>query len=128
MALPPTPPLRAIRGVPALWIRCWLAVDAERPTQFRRSSRSSRPSIVHVACQAPEAAQHDCPRHTNALVGKIELSDGVLAQGDERNAAEVGQRCVLEDDLGQFLGAISSDLVVPDTAQDKSRTSNVRGC
>eukprot|EP01046_Picozoa_sp_COSAG06_P043023 COSAG06_NODE_5572_length_3394_cov_224.363584_3_plen_102_part_00 len=49
--------LRAIRGVPTLWIRCWLAVDAERPTQFQRSSR---PSIVHGACQASEAAQHDC--------------------------------------------------------------------
>ena len=58
----------------------------------------------------------------------MELSDGVLAQGDERNATEVGKHCVIEDDLGQFLGAISSDMVEPNTAQDKSQTSNVRGC
>ena len=78
-------------------------------------------------CGRQEAAQHNCTRHTNALVIQIELSDGVLAQGDERNAAEIGQHCVLEDDIGQFIGAISSDLVEPDTAQDQSQKSNVRG-
>ena len=33
---------------------------------------------------------------------------------------------MLEDDLGQFIGAISSDLVEPDTAQDQSQKSTVR--
>ena len=41
-------------------------------------------------CRWEKAAQYDRPGHTDALARQIELSDGVLAQRDERNAAEIG--------------------------------------
>ena len=78
-------------------------------------------------CGRQKTAQYNRTGNTDALALQIKFSEGVLAQRDERNAAEVGQNCVLEDDLGQLLSAVSNDVVEPDTAQDKSRTSNVRG-
>ena len=68
-----------------------------------------------------EATQYDRPGQADALVAQIELGDGVLAQRDERNAAEIGQRGVLKDDLGQILGAIASDAIGTDTIQNGSR-------
>ena len=79
-------------------------------------------------CGRQKAAQYNRPGHTTALAGQIELSDGVLAQRNNWNAAEVGQGCVLEDHLGQLFSAISRDVAEPDTAQNGSQQTNVRGC
>ena len=63
-----------------------------------------------------QAAQHNRSRHTNTLVLQIELGQAILAQRGERDAAEVGQRGVLEHHLGQTRGAIASDVVEADAA------------
>ena len=78
-------------------------------------------------CRWEKAAQYDRPGHTDALARQIKLSEGVLAQQDEWNAAEIGQDFVLEDDIGQLLGAISGDFVEPDTAQDESQMGTSGG-
>ena len=72
-------------------------------------------------CRRHKAAQYNGPWHPDALVGQIELSDGVLAQQNHWNAAEIGQRRVLEDNLGHTLGAIAGDVVAPDTVQNGSQ-------
>ena len=72
-------------------------------------------------CRRHKAAQYNGPWHPDALVGQIELSDGVLAQQNHWNAAEIGQRRVLEDNLGQTLGAIASDAIGPDTVRNGSQ-------
>ena len=64
-----------------------------------------------------EAAEYDCSWHADALVGQIELSEGVLAQGDERNAAKVGQCGVLENHLGQTVGSIARNVVEADAVR-----------
>ena len=74
-----------------------------------------------------KAAQYDRPGHADALFAQIELSDGVLAQQDERDAAEIGQCDVLEDNIGQTLGAIAGDAVETDTIQNGSRKGRVSG-
>ena len=67
-------------------------------------------------CRGQQLAQHDHIRHADALTGQVELSDAIFAQRDERDAAEVGQRGVLEHYLGQLLGSVARDVVEPDTA------------
>ena len=81
-----------------------------------------------------KAAQYDRPGHADALSAQsvalsaqIELSDGVLAQQDERDAAEIGQCDVLEDNIGQTLGAIAGNAVETDTIQNGSRKGRVSG-
>ena len=74
-----------------------------------------------------KAAQYDRPGHADALFAQIELSDGVLAQQDERDAAEIGQCDVLEDNIGQTLGAIAGDVVGTDTIQNRSRVQTSEG-
>ena len=64
-----------------------------------------------------QAAQNDCSRHSDALVVQIELCEGVLTKGNERNAAEVGQCGVLEHHLSQTLGAIAYDAIEANTAR-----------
>ena len=63
-----------------------------------------------------QAAEHDCSRHTNAKKAQIQLCKAVLAQGDERNAAKIGQCGVLEHHLSQTLGAIAYDAIEANTA------------
>ena len=57
-----------------------------------------------------QLAQHDRSRHTNAPLLQEELRDAVLAQGDERNPAEVGHAGVLEHHRGQILRSIAGDV------------------
>ena len=64
-----------------------------------------------------ETAEYDCPRHPDALGVQIELCEGVLAKGNERNAAEVRQCGVLEHHLSQTLGAIAYDVIEANTAR-----------
>ena len=73
-----------------------------------------------------EAAQNYRPGHADALVEQIKLGDRVLAQRNNWNAAKISQRCVLEDDLGQTLGAITGDVVEPDTVQKGSQMQTSR--
>ena len=60
-----------------------------------------------------QLAQHDRSRHTNALPLQVELRDAVLAQGDERDPAEVGHS-VLEHHRGQILCSVARDVVGAD--------------
>ena len=48
--------------------------------------------------------------------GASPLARRVVAGRGERNGAEVGQRGVLEHDLGELLGPVSSDVVEADAA------------
>ena len=64
-----------------------------------------------------KTAEHNCSRHSDALVCQIELCEGVLAKGNERNAAEVRQCGVLEHHLSQTLGAIAYDAIEANTAR-----------
>ena len=66
-----------------------------------------------------EAAEYDCSWHPDALVPQVELSEGVLAQGDERNAAKVGQCGVLENHLGQTVGSIARNVVEADAVRHR---------
>ena len=68
-----------------------------------------------------ELAQHDGPRHTDAFVGKIELLNAVLAQGGERDVAEDGESGMLQHNIGQSLGSITSDVVEADIAETRKR-------
>ena len=81
-----------------------------------------------------EAAEYDCSWHADALVGQIELSEGVLAQGDERNAAKVGQRGVLKNHLGQTVGSVARNVVETNAVRhgqgmqvSKAANSNEKG-
>ena len=68
-----------------------------------------------------EAAEYDCTRHTNTLVLQIEVRNAVLTKRDERNAAEVSQRRVLQHHLGQLLRSITRDAVEADAVQHGQR-------
>ena len=57
-----------------------------------------------------QLAQHDRSRLTNALAPQVELRDAVLAQGEERDPAEVGHTGVLEHRRGQILCGIARDV------------------
>ena len=78
-------------------------------------------------CRREKSAQYDRPRHADALVLQIELGDGVLAQRNDWNAAEINQRRVLQDNLGHTLGAIAGDTVVPNAARNVSQTGASAG-
>ena len=66
-----------------------------------------------------EAAEYDCTRHADALAAQIEVSDAVLTQRDEWDAAEVSQRCVLEHHLGQLLRSFARNVVVADAVRHR---------
>ena len=70
-----------------------------------------------------EAAEYDCTRYADALAVQIEVSDAVLTQRDEWDAAEVIQRCVLEHHLGQLLRSIARDVVGADTVRHRYEDS-----
>ena len=70
-----------------------------------------------------EAAEYDCTRYADALVVQIEVSDAVLTQRDEWDAAEINQRCVLEHHLGQLLRSIARDRVGADTVRHRHEDS-----
>ena len=72
---------------------------------------------VQICRRRQETAEYDCSRHSDALVGQIELCEGVLAKGNERNAAEVRQCGVLEHHRSQTLGAIAYDVIEANTAR-----------
>ena len=63
-----------------------------------------------------QLAQHDRSRRADALVLQVELRDAVLAQGDERDPAEVGHAGVLEHHHGQILRGVARDVVVCNAA------------
>ena len=63
-----------------------------------------------------QLAQHNCSRHADALILQVELCDAVIAQGDERDPAEVGHHGVLEHRRGQILRGITRDVVVGNAA------------
>ena len=53
-------------------------------------------------------------RHANALALQVKLRDAVLAQGDERDPAEVGHNGMLQHHLGQMVGGVARDVVEAD--------------
>ena len=59
-----------------------------------------------------QLAQHNHPRHANALVLQVELGDAVLAQRGEGDPAEVSHRGMLEHHRGQMVGGVTRDVVV----------------
>ena len=61
-----------------------------------------------------QLAQHDRSRHADALALQVELRDAVLAQGDERDPAEVGHNGMLQHHLGQMVGGVARDVVGAD--------------
>jgi len=63
-----------------------------------------------------QLAQHNCSRLAHAHMLQIELRDGVLAQGDKRDPAEVGHTGVLEHRHGQILRSVTRDVVVGNSA------------
>ena len=63
-----------------------------------------------------QLAQHDRSRHANALIVQVELRDGVLAQRDERDPAEVSHTGVLEHHRGQILRSVARDAVEANAA------------
>ena len=63
-----------------------------------------------------QLAQHDRSRHADALAPQVELRDAVLAQGDERDPAEVGHTGVLEHHVGQLVRGVARDVVAGNTA------------
>ena len=62
-----------------------------------------------------QLAQHDRSRHADTLVLQVELRDAVLAQGGERDPAEVVHNGVLEHHRGQILRSVARDVVVANT-------------
>ena len=62
-----------------------------------------------------QLAQHDRSRLADALPLQVELRDAVLAQGGERDPAEVGHTGVLQHNFGQMVGSIATDVVEADT-------------
>ena len=63
-----------------------------------------------------QLAQHDRSRHANALLVQVDLRDGVLAQRDERDPAEVSHTGVLEHHCGQILRSVARDAIEANTA------------
>ena len=63
-----------------------------------------------------QLAQHDRSRLADALTLQVELRDAVLAQGDERDPAEVGDTGVLEHHVGQLVRGVARDVVAGNTA------------
>ena len=61
-----------------------------------------------------QLAQHDRSRHADAIPLQVELCDPVLAQGDERDPAEVGHGGVLEHHVGQLVCSVARDVVEAD--------------
>ena len=61
-----------------------------------------------------QLAQHDRSRLADALTLQVELRDAVLAQGVERDPAEVGHNRVLEHRRGQILRSVARNVVVAD--------------
>ena len=70
-------------------------------------------ALQRCECQrrGQQLAQHDCSRHANALALQVKLRDAVLAQGDERDPAEVGHDGVLEHHRDQILRSVARDVV-----------------
>ena len=58
-----------------------------------------------------QLAHYDRSRHADALALQVELHDAVLAQGEERDPAEVGHTGVLEHRRGQILCGVARDVV-----------------
>jgi hypothetical protein len=58
-----------------------------------------------------QLAQHDRSRVTGAIALQVELRDAVLAQGDERDIAEVGHTGMLQHHFGQMAGCVTRDVV-----------------
>ena len=58
-----------------------------------------------------QLAQHDRCRRTDTLARQVELRDAVLAQGEERDPAEVRHTGVLEHRRGQILRSVARDVV-----------------
>ena len=63
-----------------------------------------------------QLAQHDRSRHADALAVQVELRDGVLAQRDERDPAEVGHTGMLEHHRGQIIRSVACDAVPTNAA------------
>ena len=73
-----------------------------------------------------QLAQQDRSRLTNdlapqVLAPQVELSDAVLAQGGERDPAEVGHTGVLEHRVGQLVRGVARDVVVGNAASPGHR-------
>ena len=84
--------------------------------------------VFQRRCGRQKAAEYDCTRHFNAFAVQTELGENVLAQGNERDAAKVGQRGVLEHNFGELLGPVSSDAVGADAAIHRGAHESVSGC
>ena len=91
------------------------ATSAKRRSVLERLERRRR---------RQQLAQDDCSGHADALVEQIELSDAVLAQRDERDAAEVSQRSVLDHRLGQLLCAIACDVGPTDAVHNGTENNS----
>ena len=63
-----------------------------------------------------QLAQHDRSKLAKELPLQVELRDAVLAQGGERDPAEVGHAGVLEHRRGQILRGVARDVVVCNAA------------
>ena len=61
-----------------------------------------------------QLAQHDRSRLADALALQVELRDAVLAQGDERDPAEVGHNGVLQHHFGEMGGCVARNVVEAD--------------
>ena len=68
-------------------------------------------------CSRQQPAQDDRSRDAGALVFEIELLERVLAQGNERDATEVGECLVLEEHPCQVFGALAGDVIEADAAK-----------
>ena len=64
-----------------------------------------------------QLAQDNRSRNADALASEVELLERVLAQGDERDATEVGERLVLEHHLREGFSALADDVIVADAAR-----------
>ena len=61
-----------------------------------------------------QLAQYDRSRPTDALALQVELRDAILAQGEERDPAEVGHNGMLQHRFGQMVGHVAFDVVEAD--------------
>ena len=68
-----------------------------------------------------QLAQHNCPRHADALLAQVELRDAVFAQRGERDPAEVGHNGVLEHHRGQMARGIARDSIVANAVCHRGR-------
>ena len=64
-----------------------------------------------------QLVEHNGARDANAFAVQVELLNGVIAQGDERDVAEDGEHGMLQHGNGQRLSSIASDVILADTAQ-----------